>query len=257
MSVNKLEGKSHTFYPDGRLSTLVFPLRSPESVIIDGSLLPETEIAEINTALTEMFIPQDQEGSFTIDNLNESCVYHDPTFDRIRVYIDNHIRMRLLQKEDHYSPKRVAGCDVGFYNALVMAEAISLKDGLILIQAEQDCISKAWAIPFHNPEMKPYLDPLIEVLDEEINIKEASINVIAPSGKIIKAPKEIREEILNQTLIPADDEHLKQILREKGLKKALTTGLQIAKDNPGLIGAIGALGILAFVYKVTQERKKR
>lgn len=247
----------YVYFPEGEQAkpTLIFPAQVSRSITINEKPLEEEEIEHINEALNTVI------SGYSIDTLNQVNNQRSPEqiiLDRFKMFVYSYtLSVPLLSKLRY-----VAGCDVGFTNAMVAAEAIDLVSGLKIVLAEAMDIGKAPRRDLiHTPEFRPYTEKL-EFGLSKIIIKKAKIPIVSPiDGEIVEDRKRIRQLVLDQAVNPYDEGIIKESLRKQGVHKPMWIGTKVvtaAKDNPRMTATVAAslagAGILAYFLK--QRRSK-
>lgn len=259
------------FFPQRpKVPNLMFHLHSDSPFQIDQRLLSKEEIRQLNDALRRASIcssVNDLSRKFGRDEIEEVV------FRRVGRFIDNYVQMQAL-RGGGYQPTVVASEDSGIYNALVVAEAISLEDALALVREESRALAIAHGthdkdrftnpeIPLHTPLMQPHIAEFNHAL-AKIIINKARVKVVGGNGNTITTPEEIRQEIIRQTTAQNNEKAVRTTLQRLGISKPYEIGLdRTENDNKYLtigaaaLGTAGALAILAVIVHNRHQKTKK
>ncbi|MDO8576980.1 MAG: hypothetical protein Q7R82_01415 [Candidatus Daviesbacteria bacterium] len=267
------------FFPqEPKVPNLMFHIHSDSSFQIDPHLLPEEKISQINNALRKASICS------SVNDLNRE-LSHDEidrvVFGRVGRFIDNYVRTQALC-EGGYHPTVVSSGDSGIYNALVVAEAISLESVLDLIAKESRVLAIARGenkfanpeIPLHTPQIEPDLRDFYDVL-AGTDINDPKIPVVGGRGNIMTKAAEIRQELIRQTIEPSSEKEVRIAMKSLRIRKPHEIGLDDAGDDDNYLtiaaaalertdvrlgiatGAVAAAILGFYVHKKRRQKPKK
>jgi len=123
-------------FPDGYPVVVVFPGQGSQFPGMGKDLIQDKETSKA-------YKEADRITTLPIGDVSydEGVYLEDPLFSRLSVFVRNNAILEEFKKDPLFNPKILGGRDVGFFNALVAAGAISDEDGLILVQAEAEAMS--------------------------------------------------------------------------------------------------------------------
>lgn len=113
--------------------------------------------------------------------------------------------------------------------------------------------------PLGTPLMKPYKWEFQQVLTR-LEFFEPAIPVVGGSGKIIRTPEEIKQEIVRELMLPRDKNQIRKALRGLGVSKPVEIGLkEVPRDNKNtsfLIALIITLGTVVYLGLIFRKHRQ-